>query len=549
MRTEAARQDDAAGRGPRWAQAILGAAVLTACVAACAARTAPAAEAAADSEDEPSQALPKWISAAWGQAVARSVWVYEGSPGLLEFSRDEPPRTGRPPGSPRPLPGFHVWRNIARTLSSVPGPEQPFGLVLDQDPIDDAMLESLVYFDQLQMLKIHAGPPRDPHRPRLAGPTAAGLAQLAKLPRLESLTILGGEFTLEGVQRLARIPKLRSLGLFGTSSEAALAELGAARGLKRLALRSAAANDALLAALAGLKSLEHLDLYDTATTTSGLQHLAGRNLLSLRLPVESQTDAGFVAYRAALAPAAPLRLDQWKITPGLVRELAKIDRRWIEEAAFEAGDASARGREALASLPGVRRVGLKPSPSGWRLDDLKSALKDLQGASLEILALEHCVEGLPAKCVAPLESLPSLRELSVSRTCLDQIDFAALARLRGLRTLELDGRLRRVGMKADWLTGIEAVEGLDSLHLVNAFLPDEGLSALAALPRLRRLTLDGSSLTDAAVPRLAALPALETLSAERTGITPAALEAGGFERVGGEWKRVRKPRAAPAPAP
>jgi len=102
--------------------------------------------------------------------------------------------------------------------------------------------------------------------------------------------------------------------------------------------------------------------------------------------------------------------------------------------------------------------------------------------------------GLTDDEMAGIATLQTVNEMEIVATRLTDAGLASLARLRNLQVLHLDG---------------------------TAMMTDEGLKALATLPRLRHLRLSGP-FTDRGLAYLAALPSLKALWLE----TPRATEEG-----------------------
>lgn len=113
--------------------------------------------------------------------------------------------------------------------------------------------------------------------------------------------------------------------------------------------------------------------------------------------------------------------------------------------------------------------------------------------------LEHiCTPyGLTDADIAEIAKLPALNELEIVADKLTDAGLAALARIRNLQVLHLEG---------------------------TAQMTDEGLKALATLPRLRHLRLSGP-FTDKGLSYLAATPALKVLWLEAPRTTEEGLRS------------------------
>jgi hypothetical protein len=138
----------------------------------------------------------------------------------------------------------------------------------------------------------------------------------------------------------------------------------------------------------------------------------------------------------------------------------------------------------LTGLSGVCPVYARFSGAGWR------TLQSLP-------QLEHiCTPyGLTDDEMAGIATLQTVYEMEIVATKLTDAGLASIAKLRNLEVLHLDG---------------------------NAMMTDEGLKALATLPKLRHLRLTGP-FTDRGVEYLAALPSLKVLWLESPKVTEETL--------------------------
>ena len=137
----------------------------------------------------------------------------------------------------------------------------------------------------------------------------------------------------------------------------------------------------------------------------------------------------------------------------------------------------------LTGLSGVCPVYARFSGRGWM------TLRTLTG-------LEHiCTPyGLTDDEMAGIVALQTVNEMEIVATKLTDAGLASIARLRNLEVLHLDG---------------------------TAMMTDEGLKALATLPRLRHLRLTGP-FTDRGVQDLASLPSLKVLWLESPNVSEEA---------------------------
>ncbi|MFM8415446.1 MAG: hypothetical protein ACKOCX_12065 [Planctomycetota bacterium] len=152
---------------------------------------------------------------------------------------------------------------------------------------------------------------------------------------------------------------------------------------------------------------------------------------------------------------APLGRDEWQSLRGLAGLRECLLREGV------AGDAEA---EILATLPDVERLVLRRSP--------------LSDAGFSALA----------RC-------RSLRDLNVPHAACTAAGIEALTALPELERLRLGGPSLS---GPDAARAIATLPALESLHLIDVAIGDEGLAALAELATLRNLYLDGAGVSDAA---------------------------------------------------
>jgi hypothetical protein len=141
-----------------------------------------------------------------------------------------------------------------------------------------------------------------------------------------------------------------------------------------------------------------------------------------------------------------------------------------------------------------------------------------------------------------LQSLPRLTHICTPYGLTDE-EMAGIATLQTVDEMEIDAdRLTDVG-----LASIAKLRNLKVLHLVGtSMMTDEGLKALATLPRLRHLRLSGP-FTDKGLAYLAAAPSIKVMWLE----TPRATEEGlrelaqikTLERLTVPWLDLITPRS------
>ncbi len=118
-----------------------------------------------------------------------------------------------------------------------------------------------------------------------------------------------------------------------------------------------------------------------------------------------------------------------------------------------------------------------------------------------------------------LESLASLKELSLQKTQVSGIGIASVGRMTALRQLDVsrtrtaDGDLRH----------LRALQDLTQLKLENTPITDAGLETLGAMPQLVRVSLGNTRVTDAGLPHLTRLVRLQALTLNGTNVTDKGL--------------------------
>lgn len=170
---------------------------------------------------------------------------------------------------------------------------------------------------------------------------------------------------------------------------------------------------------------------------------------------ETQVAAVRAGSATRIVAAAPLTAAEWESLRGLMGLRELVLRRGVVD------DTQA---EILATLPGIERLVLRESP----LSDVgfHAIARCSQLAYLNVPQAACTAAGVRA-----LRHIPTLRSLRLgSRNCAGREAGAAVAELATL----------------------------ESLHLIDVPLGDDGLAALAGLPRLRNLYLDGAGVSDEA---------------------------------------------------
>ena len=168
---------------------------------------------------------------------------------------------------------------------------------------------------------------------------------------------------------------------------------------------------------------------------------------------EPQLEAVRRGESSRIVADSPLGDTEWESLRGLTGLRELVLRRGV------ADDAKA---EILATLPGIERLVLRESP-----------LSDVGFREI-------------ARC-------RNLTHLNVPQAGCTAEGVRALRAIPSLRALRLGGRNlagREVG------EAVAEITSLESLHLIDVPLGDDGLAAIARLPGLRNLYLDGAGVSD-----------------------------------------------------
>jgi hypothetical protein len=205
--------------------------------------------------------------AEWVKAGFKAGWMGVKDAGNTVF--DEKQMAGG-------LPSFRYSRYYkGLNLTTLPVITVPFGLFLDDSPIDDVFLEGLARFQQVRFLCLRFGPVTD-----------TGMKEIAKLKDLTHLELssLGNRANVEdsaqtknfndGIKQLASLTKLKVLNLSETRiGDDGVKHLAKMKQLQVLNLRATKITNVGLDALMGLTELTTLDLRDTEITKDGVERL------------------------------------------------------------------------------------------------------------------------------------------------------------------------------------------------------------------------------------------------------------------------------------
>jgi len=277
------------------------------------------------------------------------------------------------------------------------------------------------------------------------------------------------------------------------------------------------------AALAKLPGLERLDGDGMVVKAKTAVALAKCKALATLDLCGGETEPGALSALAKLPGLVQLRVHDVEH-----RDFAPlVDAPHLERLELWGATFGAAGARALAKAPSLRALHLRG------VEGIDAATVDgLAGwPRLERLGFHDGVDDAVAERLGALERLVALELAYVEGQGLTLAVCKALAALRVLERLELDGcrKLSDDGLAA-LAKGMPRLGHLD-LRLGEQ-LTSRGVGALGGLARLRALRLESCSrVDDAALKRVAALPALERLDLKYCGrVTDKGLAALGKAR-------------------
>jgi len=319
------------------------------------------------------------------------------------------------------------------------------------------------------------------------GATDVGFKHLARLQTLRWLRLRTGRTWGPGLAELAKLPRLERLCLWGTTgiSDRQVGYLEGLTRLKSLTLwgGNTALTDATLASIGKLTSLEELYFTRIRTnfTTAGLAQLKDLKRLRRIQSQERISDAQVLATLPQLEFIRPV-------------------------------DFTGDNMKALRGLPHLKSVGICLIPStGGPTCEAASHLGALK--SLEELTFCMAYRGghLVDEEVACLESLANLKKMHIDGRDLTDRSLISIGKLRQLESLNFYGSVTK--------RGLNQLNGLTNLRALSVTRYSEGVGGidetpvnLSALTDLRTLTLNGFHLQDSDLAFLAGLRDLEWLT-------------------------------------
>lgn len=333
------------------------------------------------------------------------------------------------------------------------------------------------------------------------GPTDLG--RLAGLSQLRRLSFHGNPIIDADLTHLtsAKVTEL-DLGETGTS-DAGLASVAQMESLRSLSLEGTKVTDKGLASIVSLPKLEQLRLSYTEVSDAGLEHL--RQLSSLKkvwLDHTAVTDAKVQSLQDSMPGCQFIRVDPERKVGQWVLDLGgKLD-------------VVVRGKTVVVEFGGQLPAG------PFRVVDIKlDELDSIQDDDLHDLpvvprlsSINLRLTDVSDRCLQPLSRFESLRSLDLSRT--------KVVSLQGIDAFVNLTRLSLGGTKLDTtgFTNLSKMQNLQSLTLAGTQATSERLKQIAKLKNLKYLHLGYSKIETAAIGNLRPLAVLEDLVLEHTDI-------------------------------
>lgn len=326
--------------------------------------------------------------------------------------------------------------------------------------------------------------------------TDGDCATMAALPKLTGVTFVGARISKACLAAFAKVGALTSLSFNKVRLEpGALSLVSELRSLSSLTLSAVRGLDAKeLTALSGLTNLTYMSLSQGTLSEGGdvvgddivLAVAKHPDIKRLYINYAQFTDASMAAL-AEMDSLEQLSLYATSVTDKGLALLAKGGRRLRTLSLQYSAHLSPAGVAPLADLPELADLTLSTSRVGGGLASLAKAKR--------------------------------LTSLRISYTRATDADFAGIAKIRRLSSLDASGNydLTDAGLAA-----LAGAGNLQRLDVSGAWVSDAGVAHLKGLRRLKQLTLTDTRVTDQAVDSLAAM-SLSSVYLNGTGLTDAGL--------------------------
>lgn len=254
-----------------------------------------------------------------------------------------------------------------------------------------------------------------------------------------------------------------------------------------------------------------LHLERTAITDQGLAHLAGLTIWRIQLSGTQITDAG-IEHLQNLKGQAGIGLSETRVSNAGVARIAGMP--GIDSLGLQGTLIDDQALQYLRRLPNLKALTVSETnitDNGLEHLSVHSKLETLQlaGNSIGDPGIKH------------LAGLTKLQRLELNHSQVTDKGLRALADLTQLSNLVLlhtritDESLKTIG---------DMFPQLESLHVGECEVGDDGLPGIGKLKKLTRLWIDHTEVTDAGLAHLAPLDTLEELVLESTSITDEGLK-------------------------
>jgi internalin A len=318
-----------------------------------------------------------------------------------------------------------------------------------------------------------------PGRPPILPVNLEDYKILAKLSKLEELSIFHINVTSRELESLRRIPNLKHL-ILAPYTQGAPSEI--CNGDGNL-------TDEAIRIVASLTSLESLDLSGANIKDDQLVLLAPLTRLG-RISLGNSVKADGLSRLLPLAPC-----------------LREIDLRGTR--------ISDAGLQDLASFSQLEYFAVSPYVEGPGLAGI-GALKNLKRLDLSSLSVNLRDSSPSDGSLAYVGNLDSLEELTLSPLLTPKC-LHHLAKLKTLRSINLP-----TGTTNDDIATIKQLSNLEKLSAYSSVLTDDGLKSLQTMSSLREATLP-ATIASASLSNLAVLDKLESLDLRSIRMSPERL--------------------------
>jgi len=212
------------------------------------------------------------------------------------------------------FPGFGFERSVPNEVASLPNPGVPYGLSFAGETTNSDV-KKLSGLKSLCGLALGGSEVSD-----------SGLADIARIKSVESLTLYRTKVTSGGMKYLAEMPVLKALDVSGNSkvSDQGLMAIAECKSIRSLEVSNINFTDIGIVHLGTMTELIALDMCNNSkVTNAGLGHLTGlRKLQLLNLDGVEFTDAG-VVHLGRLSALRVLRFGGDNMTDAGLQPLSK----------------------------------------------------------------------------------------------------------------------------------------------------------------------------------------------------------------------------------